>query len=138
MNQTRRKTLEQVVDQCGRYPLEAFEFVRQGLTYTVEQIYGAAKADSDVPHHVSGRQLCKGLRDFAIQRYGAMAPVVLGHWGIHRTLDFGRIVFAMIDSRLMQKNDNDDVHDFDAVFDFADAFQVPERPAPMPQVVFSV
>jgi len=139
MNQMQRKTLEQVVDEYGRYPLEAFEFVRHGLSHTVEQIYGQAKANSDAACHVSGQQLCKGLRDFAIQRYGVMARTVLGHWGVHRTIDFGRIVFAMIDSKLMHKNEGDDIRDFEAVFDFETAFQMPERsPAAPPKSVFSL
>ncbi|HVT81323.1 MAG TPA: Minf_1886 family protein [Phycisphaerae bacterium] len=127
MNPMQRKTLEQVVDEYGRYPLEAFEFVRHGLTHTVEQIYGQSKANSDAACHVSGQQLCKGLRDFAIQRYGVMARTVLAHWGIHRTIDFGRIVFAMIDSKLMHKNEHDDIRDFEAAFDFEEAFKAPER-----------
>jgi uncharacterized repeat protein (TIGR04138 family) len=138
MNQTQRKTLEQVVAEVGRYPLEAFEFVRQGLGYAVEQVHGSAKSSTDTTCHVSGQQLCKGLRDFAIQRYGAMARVVLGHWGVHRTIDFGRIVFAMIESNLMQKNEQDDLYDFEAVFDFEAAFQMPERPVAEPQVVFTI
>lgn len=139
MNQMQRKTLEQVVDEYGRYPLEAFEFVRQGLSYTVENIYGEAKANSDAACHVSGIQLCKGLRDYAIHRYGMMARTVLGHWGIHRTGDFGRIVFAMIDSKLMQKNEKDDIRDFEAVFDFDDAFKIHTRPpVQASQPVFSL
>ena len=44
--QTQRKSLEQVVQEYGHFPLEAFEFVRHGLTHTVEQIHGdLAKRD---------------------------------------------------------------------------------------------
>jgi uncharacterized repeat protein (TIGR04138 family) len=51
-----------------------------------------------------------------------MAPVVLGHWHIKRTDDFGRIVFAMIGEGLMSKTDDDTMDDFRAVFDFDEAF----------------
>lgn len=130
MNETTRKTLEQAAEECGRYSLEAFEFVRHGLSYTVHQIHGekARAANSDQSCHVTGQQLSWGLRNYAVQRYGIMARTVLNHWGITRTNDFGRIVFAMIESKLMQKTDDDDVHDFDSVFDFNIAFDPPPRP----------
>src|SRR4051812_25754449 len=108
MNQTHRKSLEQVVEEYGRYPLEAFEFVRHGLNHTVEQIHGDVKEKPQSVCHVSGRQLCQGLRNYAIQRYGVMARTVLHHWGVHKTGDFGKIVFAMVDSKLMHKTDDDD------------------------------
>jgi len=136
MNQTQKKSLEQVVDECGRYPLEAFEFVRHGLNYTVQQIHGDTRHKEEAACHVSGQQLCQGLRNYAVLRYGVMAKAVLGHWGIHRTTDFGRIVFAMVESKLMQKTDHDDIRDFAAVFDFDQAFLPPPRPAPRPAAVF--
>jgi uncharacterized repeat protein (TIGR04138 family) len=129
MNQTTRKTLEQVVEEYGRYPLEAFEFVRHGLNHTVTRIHGDVKAKAEEACHVSGQQLCCGLRDFAVLRYGVVAQAVLNHWGIHRTGDFGRIVFAMVESKLMQKTDDDDLRDFDGVFDFDTAFRPPPRPS---------
>jgi uncharacterized repeat protein (TIGR04138 family) len=138
MNQTHRKSLEQVVEEYGRYPLEAFEFVRHGLNHTVEQIHGDVKEKPQSVCHVSGRQLCHGLRNYAIQRYGVMARTVLHHWGVHRTGDFGKIVFAMVESKLMHKTDDDDLRDFEGVYDFESAFRVPERPSGRSQVVFSL
>ena len=128
MNETLRKSLEQVVAECGRYPLEAFDFVRHGLNATVDNIHG--------PH--TGQQLSAGLRDYAISRYGFMAKTVLNHWRIYRTADFGRIVFAMVESRLMQKTDRDDIHDFEEVFDFATAFEPPARPQISRRPIFAL
>src|SRR3569832_1614979 len=103
MNKTLKKTLEQVVDEYGRYPLEAFEFVRHGLNHTVQQIHGDTRAKAETACHVSGQQLAWGLRNYAVSRYGLLARTVLSHWGIHRTSDFGKIVFALVESKLMQK-----------------------------------
>jgi uncharacterized repeat protein (TIGR04138 family) len=138
MNQTQKKTLEQVVDECGRYPLEAFDFVRHGLNYTVSRVHGDTSNKDECECHVTGTQLSQGLRDYAVRRYGVMARPVLEHWGIYRTSDFGRIVYAMVENKLMQKTDEDDVRDFDGVFDFDDAFEAPERPAISPPVVFQL
>jgi uncharacterized repeat protein (TIGR04138 family) len=106
----------------GPYPIEAFTFIREGLTYTSQRVHGNAENLAEVDRHISGQQLCMGLRDFAIEQYGMMAPVVLGHWNIHRTEDFGRIVFAMIQEGLMSKTQDDTTEDFRAVYDFDEAF----------------
>lgn len=111
-----------VINAAGPYPLEAFCFVREGLSFTAERVHAAPREGSEMDRHISGQQLCMGLRDFAIDRYGLMAPVVLGHWHIKRTDDFGRIVFAMIGEGLMSKTEDDTLDDFRAVFDFGDAF----------------
>jgi len=134
------KHLEQVVHECGRYPLEAFEFVRRGLTYTVEHIHGKRKSHDpdDQSYHVSGQQLCWGLRNYALARYGHLAYAVLAHWNILRTDDFGRIVFAMIDSKLMAKTDDDNIRDFNNVYDLATAFNPPTRPRNAPRAVFRI
>jgi uncharacterized repeat protein (TIGR04138 family) len=108
---------------AGPYPLEAFNFVREGLGFTVQKVHDHTDpmADPD-DRHISGQQLCLGLRDFAIEKYGLMAPAVLAHWNIHRTDDFGRIVFAMIDAGLMSRTDEDTIDDFRSVYHFSEAF----------------
>lgn len=105
------------------YPMEAFAFVQRGLDFTVRRIHG--EADKSVPganRHVSGQQLCMGLRDFALQQYGLLARTVLKHWNIHSSEDFGHIVFAMVDAGLMQKTSEDCLGDFVRVLDFSEAF----------------
>lgn len=107
-----------------KYPVDAFEFVTKGLAYTVDRIHG--KLDPKAPlknRHVSGAQLCMGLRDYAIEQYGMLAKLVLNRWRITRSEDFGQIVFAMIDAKLMSKTDEDSLHDFVDVFDFDEAFK---------------
>lgn len=120
--------------KAGPYPIEAFDFVRDGLTYTIERLRDDALAPArtggcgsreelqDEDRHITGQQLCLGLRDFAIEQYGLLAPAVLDHWFIRRTDDFGRIVFAMVDSGLMSKTEDDTAEDFRAVYDFSEAF----------------
>jgi len=107
------------------YPPEAFAFVSDGLGHTASLVHGDAPPYvpiTDEGRHVDGRQLCEGLRDFAIRRFGLLAPAVLGHWNIHRTDDFGRIVFAMIADDKLKKTDEDRLEDFFGVYEFATAF----------------
>jgi uncharacterized repeat protein (TIGR04138 family) len=120
---------KRIVDRAGPYPLEAFYFVREGLAHTVEralaqstlQAQGGELIHPD-NHHVTGQQLCLGLRDYAIERYGMLAPAVLQHWHIHRTEDFGRMVYAMIEGEALSKTAEDSIEDFAGVYDFDEAF----------------
>ncbi len=63
-----------------------------------------------------------GLRDFAIEQFGFLAPVVLQHWGVHRTEDFGAIVFRLVDLEILRTSPQDSEEDFRAIFQFDEAF----------------
>ena len=73
--------------------------------------------------HVSGEELAKACRDFAIEQYGLLARHVLEHWGVRRTADIGTIVFTLIEVGLLKAQQTDRVEDFDDVFPFAHAFE---------------
>jgi uncharacterized repeat protein (TIGR04138 family) len=111
------KALEQVVEDVGLYSIEAYDFVQRGLQYTVLQIHGDVK-DPKANRHVSGRELSDGLREFALMQWGRLARAVLRRWGLIRTDDFGRIVFALVDGGYMTKTDEDTLEDFRNVYDF--------------------
>ena len=106
--------VEDICLQDKRYKPDAYEFLLQGLTFTQKKFKKQA--------HVSGRELASGLRDFAIDQYGALALKVLAHWGISQTEDFGNIVFNLIEKKLLSKTEEDSLLDFDAVYDFKAAF----------------
>ncbi|MBY0112127.1 MAG: hypothetical protein K2Y21_04855 [Phycisphaerales bacterium] len=110
------------------YPPEAFQFVSEGLGHTVRMIHGHRDearelSPDDQSRHINGQQLCLGLKNYAVQRYGLMARTVLHRWNIKRTEDFGKIVFAMVDLGLMRKTEEDTIQDFEGVFDFHEAFR---------------
>jgi uncharacterized repeat protein (TIGR04138 family) len=111
-------TLDELAKQSGKYPVDAFNFVREGLKFTVQKIHQNCQEEK----HISGQDLCWGLRDYAIKRWGLLAPAVLQRWNITTTMDFGRIVFAMVNAGWMAKKDEDDVDDFSDVYDFRSAF----------------
>ena len=63
----------------------------------------------------------------ALARWGLMAGAVLRRWGITSTMDFGRIVFVMIENGMLQKTDDDTIEDFRNVYDFRTAFEAKYR-----------
>ena len=118
--------LKAILDEAGGYSPRAYEFLRDGLAHAVRSVHGDDAADrpplDDESRHVNGQQLCLALRDYAIERYGLMARLVLARWNIHKTDDFGKIVFAMVDAGLMRKTDEDQIEDFFGVYSFDEAF----------------
>lgn len=110
-------------ETTGPYPPAAYMFVREGLAHTARAVYGADAEDDDgADRHVNGAQLCLGLREFAVQRYGLLARTVLSRWNIRATDDFGRIVFGLIDAGLLRKGEADRPEDFEGVYEFDEAF----------------
>ncbi len=158
-----QKEIRDVIREVGKFPLDAFQFVQEGLTFAVKHVHGEmsdaqrrvhdfmiqnsldldqlellhingqlndeveeliedAGGFEELNRHVSGQSLCWGLRDYALRRWGHMAPAVLLHWNIRRTRDFGEIVFALVDNDYLQKQPEDRIEDFEDVFRFDDAF----------------
>jgi len=100
-----------------RYREEAYVFVLSALNYVIERL--------PEPRHITGGELAGGVRDLALERFGPMARTVLEHWGIEQTADVGAIVFALVESGVLIKQDDDSPDDFNDVFDFDDAFETP-------------
>lgn len=117
------EAMTQLILADGRYPLDAFEFLHEGLERAVQAHHGA-EPSAPGRRHVSGAQLCEALRDHAIGRWGPLARTVLEHWNIDSTHDFGEMVYLLVDNGFMQKTDEDSLEDFDAVYDFEQAFRV--------------
>lgn len=122
----KEKSVQQVVEDVGLYPPEAYAFIQRGLNHTVQKLHGKKK-DPKANRHVTGQDLCDGLREVALNEWGRLARAVLRRWNVTSTLDFGRIVFALVDAGLMQKTDEDTLEDFRSVYDFRAAFEVEYR-----------
>ena len=83
-----------------------------------EPEHHSVTSDKRAERHLSGQQLCEAIRRYALDQYGYMAKCVLNSWGVHRTSDFGNIVFNLIDIKQMKKYAARSGQDFDDVFDF--------------------
>ena len=103
----------------GTFRADAYLFVLEAL----EQ----AMADMETPTHISGEHLLDTIRDIGQERYGVMAADVFRSWGVRSTLDFGRIVFHLVDEGLLRKRESDTLGDFIDKFDFEEAFSLASR-----------
>ena len=109
------RKIQEILTKDPSFKFEAYSFVMAGLHFTVSRL---AKA-----RHVSGQELCEGLKDYALEQFGPMAKTVLEYWGIRKTQDFGKIVFHLIEASLLKKTEQDTVQDFNEIYDFERAFQ---------------
>ena len=115
-----KKSIEQIASEDGRYGRGALQFVFEGLGKTIEKIrQDTAEQDE---RHISGDKLAIGLGDIAQERWGRLAKVVLNEWGLYNTRDFGEIVYLMIANEWMRAQEDDEIEDFDDVFDFETRF----------------
>lgn len=102
--------LDQIVARDRRYDREAYRFVSEGLAYTVQK--------SGRMGHVTGRELCVGLSEYALEQFGRLARTVLDNWGVRQSEDVGEIVFNMVDVGLLRKTDEDRRENFANVLEF--------------------
>ena len=73
--------------------------------------------------HISGDELAWACRDLARDQFGLTSRTVLSHWAIESTEDIGRIVYVLIEVKLLMPNDGDSIQDFESVYDFESAFE---------------
>lgn len=104
----------------GRYAPEAFEFLYQSLDHAV-RLAGREEAEGTA-RHVTGQELLRGMREHAVEQFGPLAGAVWRAWGIRDTLDWGRIVFLLVEEGMLNRQDSDSIEDFRAGFDFDEAF----------------
>ena len=114
MDRKEEKSLEQVAREAGRYDVEAYRFMFEALDLLLKKL--------EERRHVSGAELSHAVRELALERFGFMARSVLSQWGVHKTQDFGEIVFQLVNAGLMSKTEEDKLSDFEDIYDFREAF----------------
>src|SRR6267154_6531276 len=129
------EAVEQILAKDPRYHRDAYLFIRAAPDHTQKMIARLPKK-SEV-RHVSGQDLLKGIRAYALQHFGPMTLTVLEEWGVRRCEDFGEIVFGMVEARLLAKTEKDSRDDFKCGYEFPEAFRKPflpsgKVPAPAP------
>ncbi len=103
--------LEELVRRRQRFPIEAYEFVKDAIAHA-----NAAKGAGE-DGDVTGTQLLGAVRDLARREFGLMAATVFRLWGVNRTDDVGEIVFDLADARLIDMAAHDAREEFAGAFD---------------------
>ena len=114
--------LKNILQKDNRYSLYAYQFVFEALSYTAKMLGKDSNSPREEDRHIAGQQLLEGIQKYALQEYGYMAYVLFRYWGVKKDIDFGEIVFNLVDNGLMGKTESDSITDFKDVYDFKTAF----------------
>jgi uncharacterized repeat protein (TIGR04138 family) len=119
------ETLAKMTRNDPRYNRNAYLFIREALDYTQKRVEKKSKEEM---RHVSGQELLRGIRSYALEQFGPMAQMVFNEWGIRNCEDFGELVFNMVECNLLAKTTEDSREDFKSGYDFFEAFRRPFLP----------
>ena len=108
-----------------RFSRNAYYFVLDSLDFTMSRLGRDQLTGED--RHVGGRELLIGIREYAADQFGPMAPMVFERWGVRGSTDFGEIVFNLIDAELLSRRATDSRLDFVDGLDFREAFAEKHR-----------
>ena len=126
--------LYRLLKEDTRYPLEAYQFVRDALSFAQDDLdmgtdnatNAASQHSAEAPQrperHLTGQELCEAIRLYALSQYGYLSKTVLNQWGLNATGDFGNVVYNLISIGWMRKSEDDLREHFDAVYDFETVF----------------
>ena len=78
--------VSRICEKDGDYDAEAYYFVRESLDRTVRALGREDAKD----RHVTGQELCEGIRAHALEQFGPLSLLVLSQWGVFETADFVR------------------------------------------------
>ena len=117
------KVIREITRRDPRYGRECYYFVSDALEFTARELGKDLSDESEQLRHVTGKELLEGIRALAKHRFGLLAAMVFGQWGVRSTEDFGRVVFNMVEAELMRKQESDSLDDFKDGFDFTEAFE---------------
>ena len=121
---------DRILARDSRYALGAYLFLYEALAFTQKKFSRDDPNLNQEERHVSGQELLEGIRDYAAQAFGPLAPTVFRNWGLSSGQDFGEIVFNLVENDLLRKTDQDRREDFAEGFDFDTAFDGPVEVKP--------
>ena len=114
MNQEFYDIINEMCDHDPKYTLDAYEFVMEALSFTQRKL--------GLPKHVTGQELLEGIKELLLNKFGPMTLLVLQHWKVYSTEDFGNIVFRLVDNKILSKTDDDKIDHFKDGYDFEEVF----------------
>ena len=107
------------------YALESYQFVSNAVSSTI------AKLESH--RHISAAELLDGIRDYAREQYGAVAPLVMDKLGLRTGRNVGEVVYLLISVDLLSASPEDSPEDFNIPFSWV---YPAEKQTPPPELPF--
>jgi uncharacterized repeat protein (TIGR04138 family) len=111
-----RETVEKIVEKNPEYPPDAYEFINLAVSYTSEKLGRYREKDAG-KRHMSAEELLEGIVEYALREFGPMAEAVMKSWNLDSPGAIGKIVFYMIEGKLLRASENDTISDFELDYD---------------------
>lgn len=99
------KKIRELLKTDSRYAPDAYGFVSNAVTFTVSRL--------PEHRHVNAKELILGLREYAENQFGVLAPEVLESWGISTASDIGNLVYNLISVSILSASPGDQRSDFE-------------------------
>ena len=99
------KKIRELLKTDSRYAPDAYSFVSNAVTFTVSRL--------PEHRHVNAKELILGLREYAENQFGVLAPEVLESWGISTASDIGNLVYNLISVSILSASPGDQRSDFE-------------------------
>ncbi|MBD3178471.1 MAG: hypothetical protein GF417_02145 [Candidatus Latescibacteria bacterium] len=111
-----RERIRELAEIEGIYDEKAYMFVMIAVERVIKSLSGP-------PRHISGSELLEGIVEYAREEFGPMAKEVFNFWGVEKSVDFGRIVFSLVEAGMLEKTEKDSLEDFRQKLDFEKIFE---------------
>ncbi|MFK7850738.1 MAG: Minf_1886 family protein [Akkermansiaceae bacterium] len=111
-----------ILKRDSQYDGQAYFFLKDALDFTLKRLM---EEESGRNRHVSGEELLKGFRDYALEQFGPMAATLMEEWGITQCSDVGNMVFRLIEEQVFGRQDSDTREDFEGSFDLLTSLRQP-------------
>ncbi len=112
--------------QDSHYSPEAFRFLFEALEHAL--VVSGKEQAKGTERHITGQQLLEGMRQYARQIFGPLGAQIWRAWGVRTGMDWGRIVFLLVEAGMLNRQDSDSPSDFADGFDFDEYFVRGYRP----------
>ena len=103
-----------IVGRDSRYDARAYALLMDCINYLGKE-----------GGHMSGEEVLDEFRARALDQYGPLTYEVLTEWGLSSTEDVGEMMFNLVESRRIGRDDNDTPESFAGGYDFKEAFLGP-------------
>ena len=111
-----RDKFADIVAKDNRFDARAY-----ALLVRVLDILGGEEHD----RHFSGEDILEEFKEEALDQFGPLTYTVLTEWGLHQTEDIGEMMFNLVDSNRIGRDENDGSESFVDGYDFKETFSDP-------------
>ncbi len=129
--------LAAVLKNDDRYPIQAYLFMEEAVQAAMKDYEKRSQVRGS--RHVTGQELVHSIVKELLRKYGPMAWDVLTAWNIHKTEDFGNLVYNLVRVKLLGVSPEDSPNDFVDVLNLEEELTRPfvsHKPLPtIPRIV---